>query len=133
MIGLADIRDWLKSLNAIEGTWTIGRYEAEREKRVCLYQRPDYSEADIALGGREATKTLHKTLQVLIHWNKNHKETELAALGLYEALKFNPPASIGNAKVSYIDLQLPEPLDMGSDDSGIFERVIWFDIYFEEE
>lgn len=133
MIGLADVRDWLKSLNAFDATWTIGRYEAEKEKRVCVYQRPDYTDATVALGGREATKTLVKQISVLVHWNKNHKETEAAAQALYSKLQFNPRATIGNATASYIDLRLPEPADAGSDANGIFERVIWLDIYFQED
>lgn len=133
MIGLAEIRDWLKAVGAIDATWTIGRYEAEKEKRACVYQRTDYSPATVALGGADSTKTQVKHVQVLVHWNKNHKETELAALALYKALQFNPRPTIGDATASYIDLQLPEPVDVGSDDNGIFERVLWLDIYFEEE
>lgn len=133
MIGLADVRDWLRALGVLDATWTIGRYEAEREKRVCIYQRPDYSYAQAALGGAESTKTLCKHVQVLIHWNKNHRETEEAAAELYNALRFNPRARIGACKASYLDLQLPEAADLGSDTNGIFERSIWLDIYYEEE
>lgn len=133
MVSLADIRDYLKSLDVIDATWTIGRYEAEKLQRVCVYQRPDYTAANIALGGKETTKTQEKHVQVLVHWNKNHKETEQAALSLYEAVQFNPRPIIGGAQVSYLDLQLLEPVDLGSDDNGIFERVLWLNIYFEEE
>lgn len=133
MIGLADIRDWLKGLNVIQATWSIGRYEAEKEKAVCVYERPVYSEATVAIGGAEATKTLVKHVQVVVHWNKNHRETEEAAQGLYDALRFNPRPVIGGRKVSYLDLQLKEPVDLGSDTNGIFERVLWMDIYFEED
>lgn len=133
MVGLADIRNWLKGLNVLDATWSIGRYEAEKEKRVCVYQRTDYSDATIALGGNETTKTLLKHVQVLVHWNKNHRETEEAALALYSALQWNPRPTIGDTRASYIDLLLPEPVDVGSDSNGIFERVLWLDIYFEEE
>lgn len=133
MIGLADVRDWLRNLNAIDATWSIGRYEAEKEKRVCVYQRTNYGAPTIAIGGRESTKTLVKHIQVLVHWNKNHRETEEAALALYNALQFNPRTTIGGASATYIDLELPEPVDVGSDSNGIFERVLWLDIYYEED
>lgn len=133
MVGLADIRDYLKGLGAIDATWTIGRYESEKLQRACVYQRPDYSEQNVALGGKDATKTLVKRVNVLIHWNKNHKETEQAAQALYDKLAFNPRPTIGTHKVDYIDLQMSEPADVGSDDNGIFERVIWLDIYYEED
>lgn len=133
MLGLADIRTWLSSLDIIPATWTIGRYEAEKEKRACVYQRQSYGEPTVALGGAEATKTLFKSVQVLIHWNKNHRETEEAALALYRALQFNPRPTIAGHRVTYLDLRLPEPVDLGSDTNGIFERAVWLDIYFEEE
>lgn len=131
MIGLADVRDWLASLDAIDATWTIGRFEGDRQMCACVYQREGYGPAQVALS--RVTKTYVKSVSVLVHWNLNHRETEEAALGLYHALELNPPATIGGATASYIDLQLPEPVDLGSDDHGIFERVLWLDIYFEEE
>lgn len=132
MIGLADVRDWLSSLEAIEATWTIGRFEADLERRACVYQRRGQG-ANVALGGAASTKTLVKHLNVLVHWDRNHRETEEAAQALYDALRFNPRARIGNATASYVDLQLPEPVDLGSDQNGIFERSIWLDIYYEED
>lgn len=132
MVGLADVRDWLRGLGAVDATWTIGRFEAEKEKRACVYQRPDYSEQQAAIGGREATKTVCKRVQVLLHWNRNHRETEEAAMALYDALRFNPRGTVGGAAIGYVSLEMPEPADLGSDEHGIFERSIWADIYYEE-
>lgn len=131
MIGLADVRDWLESLDAIDATWTIGRFEEDKQQRACVYQREAYGPAQVALS--KATRTYVKSVSVLVHWNMNHRETEEAAQALYDALTLNPRGTIGEATASYIDLQLPEPVDLGSDDRGIFERVIWLDIYYEED
>ena len=126
---LASVRDWLKSLNVLDATWTIGRIEAQKEKRVGVYQRPDYGTANVAIGGEATTKTKIKNLSILVHWNRNHKETEAAAQALYDALAFNPPSGTG---ITYIGLSMTEPADVGSDDNGIFERVIWLTLYYEE-
>lgn len=130
-MNLADVRDWLKGIDPNGAVWTIGRVEADKMQRCCVYQRPDYGTAQVALG--RATKTLVKHVSVLVHWNKNHRETEAAAQALYDRLTGNPAATIGDARASYIDLQLPEPADLGSDDNGIFERILWLDIYYEED
>lgn len=132
MIGLADIRDWLRGLGAVEATWSIGRLDAREERRCCVYQRADYGPAQVAIGGRPCTRTLVKRASVLVHWSRNHRETEEAALALEDALRCNPPAEIGGAGVSYVALMLPEPIDLGSDDNGIFERAIWLDIHYQE-
>lgn len=130
MLGLADVRDWLDSLGAIDATWTIGRFEADKTQRACVYQREAYGAAQVALS--KATRTYVKSVSVLVHWNRNHRETEEAAQALYDALTLNPRSQIGEDTASYIDLQLPEPVDLGSDEHGIFERAIWLDVYYEE-
>ncbi len=130
MIGLADIRDWLEAAYTA-AQWSIGRYDANKTQRACVYQRPDYSDATVAIGGE--TKTLVKHISVILHWNKNHRETEEAAAALFALMENNPRPAIGAGQVSYLDLLMPEAADMGADDNGIFERCIWLDIYFEEE
>lgn len=129
MIGLADVRDWLASLDAVEATWTIGRYEAGRQHACCVYQRQAGSGAQVALG--RATLTLVKSVSVLVRWDQSHRRTEEAAMALYSALEGNPDATIGGHDVSYVDLVNPEPVDLGSDADGIFERAIWLDIYYQ--
>ena len=133
MISTADIRDWLKSQNDLGALWSIGRLEAEKEKRVCIYQRDAGTGQTAALGGSQATKTYVKRIQVLIHWNKNYRETEEAAQTLYNLLRFNPRGTIGAQKFSYLDLLSEEPIDLGSDEHGIFERTILLDVYYEGE
>lgn len=134
MIGLADVRDWLEGLGAVDATWTIGRYEAGKERRCCVYQRQGDGAPAVAIGGRGATRTLVKGVNVVVHWNRNHRETEEAAQALYDALAFDARRGdrIGDGTASYIDLQLPEPVDLGSDSNGIFERSILLDIHYEE-
>lgn len=126
---LADVRDWLRSLDAIDATWTIGRVDDSREKRAAVYQRTDYGPATVAIGGEQATKTRVKHVSVLVHWTKNHRETEAAAQALYDALRYNPGVSALGIK--YIELLMPEPADVGSNDIGIFERVIWMNLHYE--
>ena len=40
---------------------------------------------------------------------------------------------INDIKVDFLSMQVPEPVDVGTDDKGIYERVIWFDIYYERK
>lgn len=129
MIALSDIRDWLESLYTA-AQWSIGRYDANREKRACVYQVADYSGGVVAIGGRDTTKTTVKHCSVVLHWNKNQRETEAAAAALFALLEYNPRPVVNGQQVAYIDVLMPEAADMGADENGIFERVIWFDIYY---
>ena len=134
MIMLSDVRDWLSGLGVPEGaSWSMGRFEGSQERRCCVYQRPDYSGQQVALGGPEATKALEKHASVLVHWNKNARQSEEAAQALYGAIAAAGRAvPIGEDTASYIELELPEPVDLGSDDHGIFEHTIWLTIHYEE-
>lgn len=135
MVSLADVRDWLKGLGVPAGaSWSIGRFDGKAERSCCVYQRPSYDGAQVALGGPEATRTLVKRASVLVHWNRNARETEQAAQALYDAIASRATAhpGIGGDEATYIALELPEPVDLGSDSNGVFERTIWIDIYYEE-
>lgn len=136
MIGLADVRDWLKQFDAAEHYY-IGKLDAKKEKSLGVYSRATTGRSPgIALGGRSSTKIEVKPVSLLLHWNNNARETEQAAWELYEALLeqdyFQARGTIGEtARVNYLRLLVPEPVDVGTDAKGVYERVIWMDIYYE--
>lgn len=128
MLLLADVKDWLKTIAEAEHFYT-GKLDNKKEKSIGVYQRPSYSPKRYAFGG--AKKYDVKSVSVLIHWNKNSKETEIAAIKLFETLETQKQFKIKDTFVDYISMQVTEPADVGTDEKGIYERVIWFDIYYE--
>lgn len=158
MLLLSDIRDWLKYLdsktvaeidsdmtkevdkyttkqmlfseNIIADHFYIGRLDNKKDKSIGVYQLKNENDAKIALGGLENTKTMEKSVSILIHWNNNAKETEKKALDLYLKLLKLRNFNIGDIKVNYIKLLVPEPIDVGSDDSDVYERVIQATFYY---
>lgn len=40
---------------------------------------------------------------------------------------------IGNHRVLYIRMEVQEPIDVGTDDNGVYERVIWIRIYYDRQ
>lgn len=107
----------------------MARVDAAKLHRVGVWQRPAYDGAQVALGRATLTRTKH--VQVLVHWDKNARDTEAAAQSLYDAIAAADHPTIGDATASYIDLMLPEPVDLGADDQGVFERVLWLDINYQ--
>lgn len=66
-------------------------------------------------------------------WNNNADETEVKALELY--YKFMNARNFyitNNILVNYIDLLVPEPIDVGTDNANVYERVIQARFYYEE-
>ena len=83
------------------------------------------------MGGLEQTKTQQKQISILIHWNQYANETEEAAQTLYDNILNITDLTIAGKHINYLRLDVPEPIDVGTDDKGIYERVIWLSLFYE--
>lgn len=134
LLGLADIRDWIKTLNytASENCY-IGKLDNKKDKSIGIYQLKTSNESNVAIGGIDNTKTMEKSVSILIHWNTNAKETEQKAYEIYNSLLNEKNFIINDIKVNYIKLLVPEPVDVGTDSKNIYERVIQATFYYEKK
>lgn len=134
LLGLADIRDWIKTLNytASENCY-IGKLDNKKDKSIGIYQLKTSNESNVAIGGIDNTKTMEKSVSILIHWNTNAKETEQKAYEIYNKLLNEKNFIINDIKVNYIKLLVPEPVDVGTDEKNIYERVIQAIFYYEKK
>lgn len=128
---LSDVRDWLKTISSAEHFY-IGKLDRKQDKSLGVYSRSSTGTPPVtSLGGPDSTKTAVKQVSLLLHWNNNAKETETAAQELFDTLRAAENIQIGGRKVDYLRLMVPEPVDVGTDENGVYERVIWMDIYHE--
>lgn len=130
MITLADVRDWLKTYGVAEHYYA-GKLDNKLERSVGVYQRTRSGSPVTAIGGRELSSYEVKSISVLIHWNQNAVETERASYALFNALLSEKDLKINGTQIYYIRLNVPEPVDIGTDDKGVYERVIEFDLFFK--
>ena len=112
---LANIRDWIESFGVGENFY-IGKLDNKKDKSVGIYQREGYGGMNMAIGG-----------------NKNANETEQAAQSLYDKLLRIKDVTINDHHIDYLYLAVPEPVDIGTDDKGIYESVIWIDLYYQRK
>lgn len=132
MITLANIRDWIETFGIGENFY-IGKLDNKKDKSIGIYQREGYGGSNIAIGGMSATKTASKSISILIHWNKNANEAEIAAQSLYDKLLQMKDVTINKHHIDYLYLAVPEPVDIGTDGKGVYERVIWIDLYYQRK
>ena len=132
MITLAGIREWIKSFQIAEHHY-IGMLDNKQDKSIGVYQRDVSGPPEIAIGGLDATKTGKRSISLLIHWNKNANETEKKARYLYNTMLCQNNVEIDGVHVDYIQLLVPEPISVGTDDKGVYEYVIQFDLYYQKE
>lgn len=133
MITLAEVRDWIKTFNAANNNYYIGKIDNKQENSIGIYQRKTIDGPRVAIGGRSLTSYDVKSISILIHWNKNANETEKRAQYLYNRLFEAESVVIGGTPIKMIALLQNEPVDVGTDDNNVYERVIELDLYYERE
>lgn len=134
MLALKDIKQYISGLGIADDEHVyIGRLDNKKEKCIGVYGRPTSGPANMAIGGLECTTYDTKPVSLLIHWNKSKDETEKAAYDLFEKLRSVTSLSIGDTHINYLRLMVPEPQDVGSDDGGVYEYVIWLDFIYQRK
>ena len=127
---LSVVRDWLKTFN-IGSNFYIGKLDNKKDNSIGVYLRDRSGAQTIALGGLNSTTYDILSVKLLVHWNTNSDETEQAARALYSALREQRHFIIKTYTVNYLEMLCPEPIEVGTDDNGVYEWVINFNLYYE--
>lgn len=129
MLTLANIRDWLKEYN-IAQHYFVGKLDTSKENALCVYNRKRSGAPVMALGGLSSYNI--KAISLLLHCSKNAVQAEQMAVNLFEKINSEEQLNINNVPIYYIALQVPEPVAIGTDDNGVYEYVIEFDLYYKK-
>lgn len=127
-----DILMWLKTLPVKADNYYCGVMNKKKDRSFGVYQL-SRRKNEMAIGGRDPTKTHTHGVSVLVHWNNSTRQTQRTAIDLYDAVASAVHPEIGACRASYIQMQHNEPIDVGMDAGGVCEYVIEFVIYYEEE
>lgn len=130
MMKLADVRDYIKTLGITEHVYS-GKMDAKNDKSIGCYHSKHTPEYRTAIGGPSLKSYGTKYVTFLVHWNKSPRETENAAIQLFEALEEVKNAKINNETIKFIQL-LTEPVNVDTDDNGICEMVIEAAIFYDK-
>ncbi len=126
-----NVLEWIKTLSTKPQHYYCGTLNTKNEQSFGVYQLKERRARDVALGGLDNTKTAKKGISILVHWSSSTRETENEAASLYADLEAAQNVVIGGQKVNYIQLLHNEPIDVGTDENGICERVIEFILHYE--
>lgn len=134
MLRLKDIRQYVAALGIAEDSHVyIGKLDNKKEKSIGVYNRQGQGPPRQTLGGGQNVTYGEKKISLLVHWNKSKIEAEEAAVRLFDTLQNSDTGNIGDTKIFYICLDVPEPQDVGTDDSGVYEYVIWVSFFYEKK
>lgn len=130
MLKLKDVRQYIADIGIAEQVY-IGRLDNKKQKSIGVYPRSGSGPPVMALGGVRNSSYDVKALSFLVHWNKDPDETEQAAEELFRRLAGAGSVQMGEARVFGIRLMVPEPQNVGTDEGGVYEYVIWADFIYE--
>ncbi len=132
MLTLESVRRYIASLGIADDSHVfIGKMNYNKEHSIGVYSRPSSGPPNVALGGLECTTYDTKKISLLVHWDRNKGESEAAACKLFEKLRNVTSLTIDGTHINYLRLMVPEPQDVGTDDNGVYEYVIWLDFLYE--
>lgn len=131
MMKLSDVRDYIASLGIAERVYQ-GKLDAKKEKSIGVYSSKHSHDYKTAIGGPALQSYGIKYVTFLVHWNKSPRETENASIGLFEALEKAREVKINEATIKFIQLLTNEPVNVDTDDAGIFEMVIEAAVIYEK-
>lgn len=134
MLRLSDIRQYISGLGIAEDSNVyIGKLDNKKQESIGVYDRKADGPVKIALGGLSYTTYASRPVSLLVHWNKSVSESEEAAYALYDKLLKESSLKLGDTDVRFLVLQVPHPVGVGTDDSGVYEYVIWLDFVFQRK
>lgn len=134
MVLLSDVRDFIASLGFVDDEQVYsGKLEDKKDKSLGVYNRKVNTPDTIPLGGLKLKSFRIKQVSILVHWNRSQRDTEKAAIELFRLLQKQKDFAIGQIKGKFILMGMDEPQSVDTDDNGIYEYVIWCDIYYERE
>ena len=131
---LSEVRDFIAGLltNIVDDEHVYsGIMEDKQEMSVGVYNQKRGTPKLTAVGANPSYS--RKAVSVLVHWNKSPKQTERAAAAVYAAIESAGRTKTGTNTILFVKMTTEEAVDVGTDDNGVFEMVIEFDIYYERQ
>jgi hypothetical protein len=124
---LALLKKWLP----LEGAWFgTAKIDNTKEKAICLYARGKGAANNIAVGGLAATGYRCEPMTLLVRWTKDALKAEETARKVYDAVCYKD--FVIDGKKSFLQAVYAAAVPLGTDNKGVYEYSIDFDIYHEK-
>ncbi len=128
-ITLAQIRDYFKSDFKWSDGLTIGKIDNNKEKAICFYNSKRNLGYQGVIGGKENKSTYIKPIAILLRYTKNQNDAEIKAQEVYEF--FEERTFLIENKRIFTQMYNEEPMNLGTDDNGVYEYSIEINLYIE--
>lgn len=127
---LSDVLDFVESLAIGEHVY-LGKLDAKQEKSIGIYNSKHEHAYRTAIGGPQMESYGVKYVTLLVHWNHSPRDTEQAAADLFNLLMDTRETEINKEQIKFFQLLTNGPVDVGTDEAGIYEMVIEAAVIYE--
>jgi len=126
-VTLKQIKDYFKQ----EFNWnkpiSIGKIDNNKEEAICFYNSKRQLSYSPVIGGKSNKSTYIKPITILLRYTKNQDSAEQMAQSIYEFFE-ERTFFIGEKRI-FTMMYTEEPINLGTDDKGIYEYSIEIDLY----
>lgn len=134
MLMLEDVRDLVSSLGLTEDHKVyMGKLDAKQDQSIGVYNLKRSAPYTVAIGGKDKESYGTKQVSILIHWNRSMRDTEAVSAALFEKLAAMREVKINEKQIKFIHPLVDQPVDVGTDDNGIYEMVIEIELIYERK
>lgn len=127
---LKQIKDFFKSTIGWTDGISIEKIDKNLEKAVCFYNSRHPTAKIGAVGGKENKSYDFKSITILLRWTTNADEAEKKAEEIYNF--FDEKTFIHDKKRVFVISRFENPIDLGTDERGVYEYSFEFDLYSEK-
>lgn len=121
----------IKDLFKIEYGWTdgisIGKIDRDKDKAICFYPTQTSQNNITTVGGKKNRGYEKRKVTVLLRYGTNAAKAEEKAKNIYD---FFDEKEINTDVLNiFTVMRYSEPISLGTDDDGIYEYTLEFEIY----
>lgn len=127
---LSDVQDYIESLGLSEHVY-MGKMDSKPDKSIGVYNSKHEQEYKTAIGGSSMKSYGTKRVTVLVHWNKSPRDTEKITTELFNRLVETNETKVNKETIKFIQPLVDSPIDVGTDESGVYEMVIEAAVIYE--
>ena len=124
---LLELKDYFKSNFNWSDSISIGKIDNNKEKAICFYNSNRTQPYSPMIGRVKSTKIIPIT--IILRYTKNKNTADLMAKAIYEFFE-GRTFLIGNKRI-FTMMIYDDPIDLGTDESGIYEYSFEIDFYYE--
>ena len=127
---LTAIKDYFKAGFPWADSISIGKIDNNKEKAICFYGSRTNRAAAHTFGGKALQSYNHNAITILIRWGREKQAAADKAQAVFDF--FDETQFTLNDKHAFCLSIYNGPIDLGSDEKGVYEYSLEFDFYTQK-